>query len=448
MAAHARLSSSQTKQWWNCPGSAAVLEAVPSLKGESSPQAQLGTCAHALIENCLLTDTSPETYTGRIIQLVETETGGEEAKILKANAKTPKDATAIWFEVDDDMVDATTKFTDYVNKRMDELESAELIVEGYTIPLPERDDTGGTADVTIDAWPDVLEVIDYKNGTGVFVPVEGNMQLRSYVLGRAHETGFSHDVYRYTICMPRHHQAPEDGIMTEEITRVELLKWRDELREKARKVDLAREILRNKTKEGKNLQEIIDDLYQRGLISIGEDGSHCTFCELKTRCTAIKSKMQELALIDFEDDPEEIEIGGENRFPIILPWVELIDDWVTKVKAEAKAKLLAGGKVEGYKVVRNASRRSYRPGLSPEEISTICAEEFDIPVEQHFTEPELKRGPALEKLIKGKGSGQRKKEFSERVMIKNEGSLTMAPISDKRSEVVIDIGNDFDDDLE
>ena len=28
-------------------------------------------------------------------------------------------------------------------------------------------------DVTIDAWPEVLEVVDYKNGSGVFVPIEG-----------------------------------------------------------------------------------------------------------------------------------------------------------------------------------------------------------------------------------------------------------------------------------
>ena len=89
------------------------------------------------------------------------------------------------------------------------VERGELKLEARVNPLPERDDTGGTADVTIDIWPDLLEIADYKNGTGVYVPIENNWQTRSYLLGRAvvenPEDLGEYNHYRHSIGQPRHH---------------------------------------------------------------------------------------------------------------------------------------------------------------------------------------------------------------------------------------------------
>ena len=207
MAWHARLSASQTKDWFNCPGTIALKEMFP-YDDPSGEAAQLGTCAHALIERCLEEGVAPEAYRDRLIEIKFPDTEQEETVIMRKNAKWPKQAGRVIFEVDDDMIDATTTFIDYVIGRLVELfpqaydttgfgdevpygiavdavKRGQLKLEGRVNPLPERDDTGGTADVTIDAWPDLMELVDYKNGTGVLVPVKGNLQLRSYTLGRA-----------------------------------------------------------------------------------------------------------------------------------------------------------------------------------------------------------------------------------------------------------------------
>lgn len=447
MGKHARLSASQTKQWWKCPGSQAVLETRPDLRSASGYHAQMGTAAHHLAETCLDKGLEPEDFRDRIILIIEDANGDEGCSLLKPNAKAPG-ADKVWFEVDDEMIDAVTRFTDYVRQRIEDT-GGELHLESYTIPLPDRDDTGGTADVTIDAWPDLLEVVDYKHGSGVFVPVEGNYQLRSYMLGKAHETDFSHDVYRYTIVQPRHKDAPFDGVMSEDISRDDLLAWAEELKQAAERVDEARK----RVAEGCDIKQ----LYEAGLISIGEDGEHCTFCDIKTDCPAIAAKAQEMAMVDFDDEPEHPDPVGENRLAVLLPWVPLIDKWLRALEAQAKDRILAGGHVEGYKAVRNAGKRTFRETievdgeeveLTPELVAKIASEEFDLDEGDLFTEPELISGPKMEGLIKGKGSGERKKAFSNRLLLKQEGSLTIAPESDKRPAVDIDPGSDFDDDLE
>ena len=209
MAWHARLSASQTKDWANCPGTIPLKEYFP-YDDPSGPAAQLGTCAHQLIEECLGKGLPPSDYEHRLIEIKHPDTDKEEVVILAKSAKWPKDPKRVVFEVDEEMVEATDTFIRYVLGRLAELfpetydatglddevdyswaktawEKGTLKLETRVNPLPERDDTGGTVDVTIDAWPELLEVVDYKNGTGVLVPVKDNWQLRSYTLGRAVE---------------------------------------------------------------------------------------------------------------------------------------------------------------------------------------------------------------------------------------------------------------------
>jgi len=466
MGKHARLSASQTKQWWKCPGSTAVLETRPDLKRASGYHAQMGTCAHALVEKCLEEGSEPEDYRDRIIVIIEDDDGGESTSILRKNAKTPKDPQTVWFEVDTEMIDAVDVMTTYVRARLVELgaipggdapdearaaaECKELQLESYTIPIPERDDTGGTADVTIDIFLEVLEIIDYKHGSGVFVPVEGNYQLRSYILGKAIETQFSHDVYRYTIVQPRH---PEGGVQSEEITRAELQAWAKDLGLAAERVDVARE----KVSAGAG----VDELFEEGLISVGDDGSHCTFCDLKTGCPAIFAKAQDLASVDFEDEPDadKLETPGENRLHIVLPWVKLIDSWIRDMEAEAERLLMQGRSIEGYKLVRKRSNRQWVPTcyvdlegdgeevpvpVDEENLLELMETEFNLDEADMYAAPKLISGPQAEKLLTKDDRGR----FNQVMLHKPEGGLTMVPEGDKREAVSVDPAADFDDDLE
>jgi hypothetical protein len=466
--AHARYSASQTKQWWECPGSLAISLQFPETRGGSGVHAQLGTCAHALIEKVLENDDDPYGYMGRIIEVLHPDTDAEDVAILPPKAKAPKEPDRVWFEVDDEMLEAVIVMVQYVRDRR-KLMDADMTLEGYTIPLPERDDTGGTADVTLDSWPDELELIDYKNGSGVYVPIEGNKQLRSYILGRAEETLWAHDKYTYTIVQPRHIDAKVasvngDGITSETITRDELLEFRDGLRAAAIRVDKAREVAEDYAEQfdGVKVSQMgmMEVLHNEGMISLGKDGSHCTFCDHKAiPCIAWLKKTEETVAMDFADDLDPLGGGlkdpDPDQYARILPWIPGITKFLDSVKEKANAQMMAGTGIEGYKIVRNNAKRVWiseieengvmRP-VDQETLGGMIAQEFGLASKDLFTEVQLITGPAAEKQIKGKGSGERKKEFSMRFMTKVAGSLTIAPIGDRRQEVVPDAASDFDDD--
>ncbi len=465
MAWHARLPASQTKQWSNCPGSLAYVQAHEEYKDVSGVHAQMGTAAHALVERCLREGSEPEDYAGRLIEIIDP--GGEEGtSILTASAKMPSDPSRVVFEVDQDMYEAVERMTTYVRGRCLELfdppaalsaaaYTAELIrlgavrLECRVNPLPERDDTGGTADVIIDAWPVLLEVVDYKNGSGVFVPVTGNEQLRSYGLGALVESDASPDYERvvYTICQPRHRQAPFDGIMSEEISLEDLYEWGEQLLDDAGTVDEAREYVA----KGATLEK----LFNLALLSVGEDGSHCRFCPLMRDCPAALAKAQETACQEFSDDPEPIDVPtGANHLSMVVPWLPFIDKWCKEVAAGSQNLLLAGGRIEGQKLVRGKSTRGWAESMEDEEGEDVeiteedrvrmLVDDYGVDKEKLYTapaEPKLITGPQAEKLVPKK----LRAAFNKKLLHKPEGKLTMAAADDKRAEETVDPAADFPD---
>lgn len=431
---HARLSASQTSHWWGCPGGAATLELRPDLRRESGPAAALGTAAHAVLERCLKEGKEPEYFRDRIVVMV-----GEGTSILKKNAKPPKDPTKKWFEVDDDMVAAVRCATDYVRRRLAEEDGAELTTEGHTVPLPERDDTGGTSDVTIDCWPDLYERVDYKHGSGVFVPVEGNKQLLSYLLGGAEETGWSHELYRMTIIQPRHHLAPHDGVMSVDVTREELMEFRDGLREAAGRVDRARAML---AKGDLGLQE----LYEDGLV---DKGDHCTFCDLKAGCPAKVRAAVEEAQADFDAEPPagkapKVEVAWmeDDRLCRAALWAPYLKSWAKSVEDETKRRM-HGKDLPGLKFVRGPGSRAWAEGVTPDDVRGV--------LEQAGVDPELATPrtlvtpPAAEKLLSKEDRG-----LLEQLIERREGGLLVAPETDRRPAVVVDrdaeAASDFEED--
>lgn len=464
MTWHARLSASQTKDWASCPGTIAVKEAFP-VPDPSGKAAQLGTAAHALIERCLGEGVHPSSYRGRLIEVLEQGQGG--TSILRAGAKWPKEATRVVFEVDDEMVDATGSFCEYVAERLAELfpqtfPSSDpsftkeavargiLKLEGRVNPLPERDDTGGTADVTIDAWPEVLEVVDYKNGTGVLVPVENNWQLRSYVLGRAQEAGAEYERYRYTVGQPRHFRAPQPrGISYEECTHQELMKFRDELRAACARVDRAREAYvalwsagrdpAGNAHEEPTLEALMERLHQGGHLSTGQDGSHCTFCKLVARCPAAMARVEETAGADFDEPAHELEVPeGPNHLASVLPWLGFLEKYAKATRAHAAQMLRDGKQVPGYKLVQTKGDRTWRTDVDQKTVLARLASEFGlddpsralVPPPAPY-EPVLLSGPKVEKLLPAK----MRAAFSDALLYRPDGGISMVTEDDKRPAI-------------
>ena len=455
---HARLSASDTSRWWECPGAIPVEEMFPDLKKQGSSYAREGTCAHRLVEECLIHNKDAEEWLGRVIRIVIKDGKEQGTSILRKGALIKDDE--VDFEVTLDMCEAVQKCVNYVRDTLDmyvgnpdtkaAIANGFLYVEQRVNPLPERDDTGGTGDITLDIFPDLFEVIDYKHGMGVFVPVDWNKQLLTYLRGgqlKHDATGY--DRYASTICQPRHREAPEHGIMSKDYTEQELETWTAELSGKADIVDQARAFASEQASGGP--VEILQELHKAGFVSLGQNASHCKFCDIKSICPAMKNKAQELASADFAEEVAEnyeIERVGGNLLAVMLPWVDVMLEYFQAVRADGETAMLAGEKVDGWKVVRGKSpARKFKDGMTPEK-AVEEAVKLGADRDKCYTPPKDPvplSGPKLEKLVP---AGTKRKKFAAATMFSPEAKLTIAPVSDKREEVIIDVAEAFKDDLE
>ena len=470
MGVHARLSASKTKEWAACPGLIALHERFP-VNDPSGEAAQMGTVVHGMIEKCLKEGTEPSEYQDRIIVLVHPDTAKEGISVLKPNAKTPKVGT-IWFEFDQELVDAATCMTNYVRRRMDVIlpekmtsdkavDQGLLQLEKRTNPLPHRDDTGGTADVTLydldEDFGGEIEIADYKNGTGVYVPVEGNKQLLSYLLGQVMDLlgSISDDyIYRMTICQPRHHLTPDDGIMSVLVTAHELRAFEAELEEACLRVDQGRKIVENlfRARNQTTLEECIDVLDAAGLLEVSALGGDTIWDPYLKMAPSVRRMTEDAAQVDFDDDPPEDAKAPETPAHIakLLNWAPTLEKMIKDAKAKANEILNQGGEVPGYKLVRKQGNRQWVDTVmngDGEKIAAKIAKDYGVDEEKLLTDPvppALRTGPQVLARIPKADKERFEKEYIQRP----QGDLTMVPDSDKRKAInpMDNAADDFDDD--
>jgi hypothetical protein len=127
---------------------------------------------------------------------------------------------------------------------------------------------------------------------------------------------------------------------------------------------------------------------------------------------------------------------GEAQIGDILAKADLFKGWINSVQAYAQRKLENGGHVPGYKLV---AKRATRKWQSEEDaidlLTSMGLEDDDI-----FTRKLISPAQAEEKLGKKKAIKDR---LAEAVVAVSSGN-TIAPLSDKRPAVVLQIGDEFD----
>lgn len=157
---HALLGASSAHRWLNCPGSARLTENMPDT---TSPYAEAGRLAHEIAElkarNYFIEPMPKRSFNTKLKKLKESEhyergmdgATDEYLEHLKARAMSYPTAPTVALEVQVDFSD--------------------IVPEGF-----------GTADCIM-IGSGRLDVVDYKNGSGVVVEAENNPQMMLYALG-------------------------------------------------------------------------------------------------------------------------------------------------------------------------------------------------------------------------------------------------------------------------
>ena len=391
---HSRLSPSGFEAWSRCPGK---IHAEKDLPDSTSPAAQWGTDAHALLE-WMLHDW------------------------LNPNPLNP----APQFDDQEEKLEVAKVAFDYVVERYSEAEKAGLspMVQIEEKVNPEyytgRDDCSGTGDVILETneW---LEVIDLKAGQGILVTPDSG-QLKIYALGamaptaRAHRGIVPMKEVVCTIVQPRIPH-PDGLVRSETYTPEWLAEWcADELVPAANATD------------DPNAPRV-------------PGVKQCQFCRAKATCKAAGDKVLDLAMSTFQpqavdktptlDDivnvqPETIPM---EKLVEIIEAAPLITGWLKSVEAYARHRLENREPVEGYKLVRSGQRNKY---IDDDEvvITELTKGKGRIPRKMLMVE-KLKTAPQM---LKSKDLSDTQRKKLQNVICKSEGSLALVPVTDRRDD--------------
>jgi hypothetical protein len=192
----------------------------------------------------------------------------------------------------------------------------------------------GRVDVALlDLAHGVLEIIDYKNGAGVFVTVKDNPQLLYYAAGVLRELPANQlrrlKTIKLTVVQPN---APgSDPVRSHEITPVDLLMW-------------------------------VDDVLVPGVHACAQDdpplvpGAWCRFCPAIHVCPQLQQDANEMAKRDFADhilpdDPAEL---ARN-----LDIAERAQMWINALQSYALEQLQRQVRVPGWELVPTRPTRRW-----------------------------------------------------------------------------------------
>lgn len=420
MAKHARLSPSSSARWLTCLASP-ILEgaAPPDKSNEFSAQ---GTAAHHLAALCLEKGFDASAFKGDIIHV--DEYGDCE---MTAAAKAPENPNQnvrnkeYNFKVDAEMVDNIQAYIELILGIVNTTGGTLLVEQRLPIDsMTLEKNATGTSDIVIITDGELI-IADLKYGMRR-VNASENSQLMMYAAAAYEEYSLVEDfkTVRMIISQPRLSHVDEYVISVEELEM------------------FAANVM--------NTAQIIHTL------TIDQDLTHvlkptqegCLYCRAKNDCPALIKEVYGTIIADFEDltaAPTEDNLKYdvttlENSYNNI----GLIQDWIKNIEAQVKAKLEAGEKVGGLKLVqgRQGNRKWGDTDLAESTMRSMRIKVKDM-YEQSLISP-----TAAAALVKSGGIGEQQWEKLQELITRPEGKPTIVKASDPRTAINQSIVDEFD----
>ena len=373
MAKHAALSASSSHRWMNCPPSVRLTEHIAD---SGSIYAAEGSEAHALCEYKL-------------------------RRLLGMDAENPLDCPGGLQYYDSTMEDAANGYVAFVMELLEEIRktcSDPIVMVEQRLNFSRWVKDGfGTGDAVIVA-DGILQIVDFKYGTGVPVSAEDNSQMRLYALGALDMFGELYDVdtVKMTIYQPR-----LSNISTDSVSKDDLLDWAES-----------------------TLRPVAELAYKgEGEMNAG---SWCRFCKLRTTCRKRAEANLALAQHDFKLPPTL----SDEEIAIILDQLDDLTSWAADIREYALTAALSGTHFDGWKLVEGRANRRY---TNEEAVAQAEIGSGHDPYER-----KLLGITAMEKLLGKKQFATLLADLVERP----QGKPTLVPASDKRPEMT-NAKNDF-----
>lgn len=397
--------------WLTCSGS---LLANLAADDEAGFEAAEGTVAHSVGEEWLKTGERPDHLVGDIVEIDE----GHEV---------------FHIEITTEMLDFVQEYVDWCMYLPGDKFVEKRVYFSQLTPIPKQ---GGTAD-HFALEPGVLTITDLKYGIGEPVSAEENTQAMLYALGVFYEWDWAYNFQRIVI---RIAQPRRDNMDVWETTRDRLMEFAGYVKARAA-LAWVPNAPRTPSEKGCRWCKVKRDC--PAYLTIAEDIADDAFADLDE----ISTERMERAMkrLDQRIEPPVLEKPMKlttKQLIKLSQYGSLFKSFFEGIDEELISRAQDGEKVPGKKLVEGVSHRVF---TSEEEAEEAVAEAGLDPLDLYVAKT---RTPAQMEEMLMKKRGLKKAEAVKilaKAVRKPPGKPTLAPITDKRPELVIDVDEMFAD---
>jgi len=389
--AHSPLGPSASERWLNCPGSVLLTK---DMADPGSWFACEGTAAHTVSDWARRENRKAHDYIGRVLKVDDYE-----------------------FVVDQEMADSVDDFVTTV----EQIPGVPLYETRVHYDLWVPNGFGTLDDGRLNGA--VAHITDFKHGKGVQVFAVDNSQLKLYAAGLLHDFGWLWpELNRFVLGIKQPRLRHEDQF---EIKKSELLEW---------------------------MRYEVQPIAERALLPGAplKAGDHCQFCPAKRVCKVRADLVLKTVSGEFGDldAPQNLAVLGNEDVAKILPHLDNVKKWCADVEKHALSQLAKGEAVGDWKVVEGRSVLVF--SVPSEEVAKQLT---PLLGDDLWTEPELISAPqARDKLkanlkgtLKGKARDEHVAKLLADITRKPRGKATLAPGSDSRPAIAVNLAEEFED---